>query len=78
MSLINLIIIDNRIENYATIITALKNHTKYILFDESIDTYNTLKNKIKQLNFSNFNSVGIIQHYKKNLTYSLFKNSDIL
>jgi alpha-tubulin suppressor-like RCC1 family protein len=78
MSLINLIIIDNRIENYATIIKALKNNTKYILFDETMDTFNTLKNKIKELNFSNLNSVGIIQHYKKNLTYSLFKNNDIL
>ena len=62
MTLENLVIIDNSIQDYQTIINALNSETKYILFDAGVDAYNTLKIKITELNISAFSSVGIIQH----------------
>jgi len=73
---VNLVIIDNNIQEYETIINALNSHTKYLLVDTSVDTYDTLKTKITNLNAPLIECIGIIQHNMGGNTYGLFRNAD--
>jgi hypothetical protein len=72
----NLLIIDNSIHDYLTIIGAVQTNTRYILLDSHTDTYDTLKTKISELNLVSFQNVGIIQHNMGGASYSLFRNAD--
>lgn len=70
----NLIILDTSIVDYTTIIESLNIHTKYIILNRIIDTYDTLKTKIADIGVTAFESVGIIQHNTNQPTYCLFSN----
>jgi hypothetical protein len=73
----NLIILDNSIVNYTTIIESLNIHTKYIILKRITDTYDTLKTKIADIGVTAFESVGIIQHNTNEPTYCLFSNISV-
>ena len=70
----NLIILDNSIVDYTTVIESLNINTKYIILNRFADTYDTLKTKIAHIGVTAFESVGIIQHNTNEPTYCLFTN----
>jgi len=73
----NLILLDNSIVDYTTIIESLNIHTKYIILNRITDTYDTLKTKIADIGVTAFESVGIIQHNTNEPTYCLFSNISV-
>jgi len=73
----NLIILDNSIVDYTTIIESLNIYTKYIILNRITDTYDTLKTKIGDIGVTAFESVGIIQHNTNEPTYCLFSNISV-
>ena len=70
----NLIILDNSIVDYTTVIESLNINTKYIILNRFADTYDTLKTKIAHIGVTAFESVGILQHNTNEPTYCLFTN----
>ena len=70
----NLILLDDSIVDYTTVIESLNIRTKYIVLNRFADTYDTLKTKIADIGVTAFESVGILQHNTNEPTYCLFTN----
>ena len=70
----SLLLLDNSIVDYTTVIESLNIRTKYIVLNRFADTYDTLKTKIADIGVTAFESVGILQHNTNEPTYCLFTN----
>ena len=69
-----LLLIDSRIDDKQTVIDSLLSDTKYIIIDYFIDTFQSIKDKIYQLNINNFINVGIFQENDINPIYQFIKS----
>ena len=87
MNKINLLLLDTRILDLNDIINSIQTNTKYILVDYYNDTFNTLINKINNLNFDSIESIGLLRHgyylqyYKfldKQLVPSIVQNIELI
>ena len=71
MSNKNLLLIDTRIPDLNGVIISIKTNNSYILVDYYLDTFDTLLEKIQQLDLTIINSVGLIRHGYFLSTYKL-------
>ena len=69
-----LLLIDSRIDDKQTVIDSLLSDTTYIIIDYFIDTFQSIKDKIYQLNINNFINVGIFQENDINPIYQFIKS----
>ena len=66
-----LALIDNRIQDINAIIESFTEQTEYVLFDFTVDTYSTIRDKISE----NFDGVAIIQHNYSTPEYHMVADS---
>lgn len=72
----NLLLIDSTVGGYQQIVGAVNSDTTAVVFDSNEDTYDTLRSKIIGSGFTNFSTVGIVQHGSDTmLDYRLLKQS---
>ena len=71
MSNKNLLLIDTRIPDLNGVIISIKTNNSYILVNYYLDTFDTLLEKIQQLDLTIINSVGLIRHGYFLSTYKL-------
>ena len=79
------ILIDNRIESYQTVVDSVKNDVRCVVYDvnvvktvceeQSITQYQYILNKVSELQISSFTSIGIIQHNMNSPTHQFFSNN---
>ena len=74
----NVLLIDDNIEDYQIIIDSLNTNTKYIIFNFITSTLDDIKLSIDQLNLSNINSIGIVQHNKSLSFFKFIENLNII
>jgi alpha-tubulin suppressor-like RCC1 family protein len=77
MTISRLVIIDTRVGDYQKIIDGLKSDTvAHVLLDYSIDTYESLTNKITQLSLTSpLESVALVSHGVRTPIYKLLESS---
>jgi len=56
--MINLLLIDSRIQDIKTVIESLLENTKFVIIDYNVDTFETIKDKII---YSSYHNIGIFQ-----------------
>ena len=79
------ILIDNRIESYQTVVDSVKNDVRCVVYDvnvvktvceeQSITQYQYILNKVNELQISSFTNIGIIQHNMNSPTHQFFSNN---
>jgi hypothetical protein len=74
---INLILIDSSIDDLNGFINGINNNTKYIIFNNGLDTYETIKQKISQLNLTNIQSIAIANHGSSSLEFKMLNTEPI-
>jgi len=72
----NLLIIDSRIINLNDIILSIKSNVQYIILDYYNDTFNSLINKINNLNLVSLINIGLLRHGYYSSTYLLLNKQE--
>jgi uncharacterized protein YjbI with pentapeptide repeats len=70
------LLVDQRIQGYETIISALKSDVRCIVFDVEDKSYPSMveyiKAKISELNIASFNTIGLAQYNEHRSSYQMF------
>ena len=70
----NVILIDTRIVTYQNIVAGVNNNTIAVVFDYSTDTYNTLLDKILDLDLNSITNIALASHGEFTETYKMLDN----
>ena len=72
----NLLIFDLKIKDIDILLKSVNSETKYILLDYDIDNFETLTEKIKNLDIESLNSIGLIRDEYFSTYYKLFDTQE--
>jgi hypothetical protein len=73
----NLILIDSSIDDLTGFINSINSNTNYIIFNFNTDTYQSIKEKIDNLNLISINSLAIAQHGSISVEFKLVANEPV-